>query len=211
MLISIFNGIAVKDRWIIDFQIAISVCFSQRPHCTGATALGRCPQLASDTWGVHTEQSEGCTAAASKRQSRGPADPGGLGTITSAPEGGGGRQREVRKRHDQRCHAAGSAGGARKAGVSGCVRVLPPPTARSRTPPASMMIRRAAPRPRSESITPPSFISWPSSVQNFTIFLSLCLVLSLTLTLFQEHLKRTLRRSFLCHVFSSITYHNYGL
>lgn len=70
MLISIFNGIAVKDRWIIDFQMAISVRFSRRPRCTGATALGRCPQLAAETWGVHAEQSEGCTAAASKQRSR---------------------------------------------------------------------------------------------------------------------------------------------
>lgn len=60
MLISIFNGIAIKDRWIIDFQIAVSVRLSRRPHCAGAMALGRGARLASEARGAHAERSVGC-------------------------------------------------------------------------------------------------------------------------------------------------------
>lgn len=117
MLISIFNGIAVKDRWIIDFQMAISVRFSRRPRCTGATALGRCPQLAAETWGVHAEQSEGCTAAASKQRSRARpirADSARAQVHLKAPE--------AERSGDATLLAAG---GARNAGVS--ARACPTP------------------------------------------------------------------------------------
>lgn len=123
MLISIFNGIAIKDRWIIDFQIAVSVHLSRRPHCAGAMALGRGARLASEARGAHAERSAGCKRPPPSSRAW-LADPGGLGVVTRALEVVE-KDRERPGTGVARDATLLALKGARHAGVSGHVRVLP--------------------------------------------------------------------------------------
>lgn len=155
----------------------------------------------------------GAWAASGRLQAAEPglADPGGLGAVTRALEVVE-KDRERPGTGVARDATLLALKGARHAGVSGHVRVLPLASASACAQPVHghRLPRRRQGRLHGGrvlilALLPPSLAGLLCTERHhFPVSLS-C---ALTLTLFQEHFKQTLRCSFLCHVLSSITYHN---